>query len=130
MTTHFETAPTYCPMCSHSLGTINAIGGFEQGNICNCSSCQFEYIKAPDPIDGCSNGHEARYRYSIPGFGEIRCTMCDLKEAWTRTAMLEAIIETDHGVFDEITKRLREDVIEMIRAEARAAVIDAYTTAL
>ena len=87
--------------------------------------------KAPEPIDGCSNGHEARYRYSIPGFGEIRCTMCDLKEAWTRTAMLEAIIESEEK-FNEAYRASAEiiaarviEVIESIRAKMSAEQMNA-----
>jgi hypothetical protein len=148
--TYFAKAPQYCPLCGHKLGATNAIDGFDLGNICNCSSCQFEYAKAqeqdaPDPGYPICKEH-GDYFYASSDYSG--CAVCDLKASWaevdklgkeildqqSKMQALNAIIETDSEMtsteaqaIENAAKFISAAVIRMIRDEARQAVIEACT---
>jgi hypothetical protein len=116
-------------MCGHKLGASNAIAGFDQGNICNCSSCQFEYTKTPEweaqwESRQCINGLDGHGGHT---YDNNRCMICDLAEAKDRIAALEAIIEDD----GRSTARVQAEVIaaELIPMIYRAT-IDAFNMPL
>ena len=73
MTTYFKDAPKHCPMCGHKLDANNAIDGFDQGNICNCSSCQFEYI----------GEQPGQFTHTIViSSATLRCRIVDTYRSW------------------------------------------------
>jgi len=144
--THFSKAPNCCPMCGHKLAASNAIDGFDFGNICNCSSCQFEYIKAPDDMHGLDCGCDSSFFY-MDNAGEWCCMQCEHAQAMTlvyaaeavekklkdRIAALEAIVKehsemtsAEAQAIESAAKFISAAVIRMVRAEARAAVIEAF----